>query len=371
MKAFSALQEQRNSTYGQLAQQVGLLPIKITPFYQKKIDAELAALGHEGGPLHQLVYPSAARLELQTGHEVADWVDDRANMPLGQGAGIIHKYPDRILFTPTSHCAAHCLYCFRQDVLAQEKEESVSGVDAKLDSLVRYIATMPLVREVILSGGDPLMLATPALENILQRLDAMAQVETIRIHTRVPIFAPQILKDHKIALLAKYKVRFVIHAVHPYEICDEVSGLLHTLHAAGVRLYNQFPLLRGTNDHPAVLGALLEKLDALHVQTISIFVPEPIYHSASTRIGYDRMLDIISVVRAQNPPWLASFRFCLDTPLGKVLPENLIGHENDHLIFAREGKAIRYPDFPAALDVAGDVGVMLWKKERSDAIKEG
>lgn len=352
------------SAYEELARRVGLLPVKITPFYQRKVDEEIAALGHAEGPLARLVYPTQERINLRAPGEVADWVDDRANMPKGAENIIIHKYPDRLLFTPTATCAAHCLYCFRQDVLAEQKETQDAALQEKCAQLERYLAQHPEIREVILSGGDPLTLSFGALEKIFETIAAVKTVETIRLHTRVPVFAPHALKqDEKIALLARHKVRMVIHAVHPYEICGEVEALLRRMHGAGLRLYNQFPLLRGTNDHKAVLAALLKRLDACHVQTISIFVPEPVAYSACYRMGYDRMLRLMDTVYAENPPWLTGFRFCLDTPLGKVRREHLVARdqEKNTLYFMRGAKRIAYPDLPAALDAPGDVQIMLWR----------
>lgn len=361
-------QAERNAAYAGLAAAHGLLPVKVTPFYQQKIAAEQAALGHEGGPLHRVMYPTAERLQLHAPHEVADWVADRRNMPGGGKNTLIQKYPDRVLFTPTAICAAHCLYCFRQDLLAEQKQESDAGLEAKLATLITHLHANPQTSEVLLSGGDPLMLAYPALELILQRIAAVKTIRSIRINSRAAIFAPSILQDDKkLALFAKTGVRFVFHIIHPYEICEEVAALLVRMHRHGIRLYNQFPLLRHTNDHAEVLLALLHKLEQHHVRTYSIFVPEPIPFSATYRLRYDRMCGIIDAVQRVAPPWLTGFRFCLDSPVGKVRREQLVGRDAaaDTLLFDYHGEKISYPDFPAHMDNPGDVKTMLWQSENA------
>jgi L-lysine 2,3-aminomutase len=154
------------SAYQRIAAREGLLPVKVTPFYQKKVDEEVAALGGTHGPLYRAVYPVEERVSLHAPDEVQDWVGDRANMA-EEGAGfVIQKYEDRVLFLPTSLCAAHCLYCFRQDVLSENKTKE-ADLDEKLAVLVRHLRKHPKTTEVILSGGDPLM---PALRFLRRRL---------------------------------------------------------------------------------------------------------------------------------------------------------------------------------------------------------
>jgi lysine 2,3-aminomutase len=356
-------QDDRNAAYQQLAKAVGLLPIKVTPFYQKKVDEEVAVLGHCQGPLHNVVYPAPERLLARTKIEIKDWVGDHTHMPdEGQGA-FLHKYPDRVLFMVTPHCAAHCLYCFRQDTLVEQKEGALT-LDRKIAALVRYVEAHPGVREVILSGGDPLTLPFAELEKILHALSRISTVEIIRIHSRAPIFAPHVLKDDaKIKLLAQHHVRFIFHVVHPYEVCADVADVFARMHAAGIALYNQFPLLRKINDHADVLTQLLRTLDQHHVRTISIFVPEPVPYSSAYRMRYERMCALIDEVQQQSPPWLAAFRFCLDTPLGKMRREHLILRERDadKLVFTYEGEKITYPDFPESLDEPGKRDTLLWK----------
>lgn len=367
-RQFIDTQEDRNTAYAALAKTHGLLSVKVTPFYQRKIDEEVAALGHYEGPLARTVYPSAERLTLRAPGEVADWVDDRSNMEDDAKDIFIQKYPDRVLFTPTSTCAAHCLYCFRQDVLSQQKTAPRPSIEQQCDVLIKHLKAHPEVYEVILSGGDPLTLSYAELQTIFEKIATVKTVTDVRIHTRVPIFSPAALKnDDKLMLFAKHNVRMILHSVHPYEICDEVAALLERMHGHGIRLYNHFPMLRHVNDHADVLLELMQKLEAHHVKTLSIYVPEPINFSATYRISYDRMCAIIDEVNVRASAWLNSFRFCLDSPFGKVRRENLKMRDrlSQRLVFMREGQRIDYPDFPASMDNPGDIKTMLWKMKKA------
>ncbi|MBH0239528.1 radical SAM protein [Methylobrevis albus] len=353
-----------DARFADLARAERLLPLKVTAFYQAKIDEEVAALGHTEGPLHRTAHPTRERFAVHAGHEVADWVDDRSNMRVTGSDAIIHKYPDRVLFMPTSLCAGHCQYCFRQDVLTEQHEAGRTRVAEELGRLVAYLGTVPEVREVILSGGDPLTLPLRDLKLILETLRALPRRPAIRIHTRALAFAPRTFADPaKLDLLAAADVRLVFHFVHPYEICDAVRGVLRELRRRDVRLYNHFPLLRGVNDHAAVIARLVEDLDDARVRTLSVYVPEPIRYSAPYRMPLDRVFAIQDALTTGWPGWANAIRFTLDSPVGKVRREHIVARDRaaGTVTFRREGQSIVYPDFPAMLDVAGDPATMLWR----------
>ncbi len=169
----AAEQATLNAAYGRLARAAHLLPIKVTAFYRAKLEEELAALGHTDGPLHRIVYPSAERMAVRAPGEVKDFVDDRSNMAPGGRRAIVQKYADRVLFLATPVCAAHCQYCFRQDVLTQMHGEDPVDLDEKLEALAEHVGRDPAITEVILSGGDPLTLSAAARERVLARLRAL------------------------------------------------------------------------------------------------------------------------------------------------------------------------------------------------------
>lgn len=354
-------QADRSRRYVELARARRFLPEKISPFYRRKLEEEFEALGSFEGPLARGALASEDRLTLSAPHEIADWVDDRSNTPEGGEDATIRKYADRVLFTPTSICAGHCLYCFRQDILAERHEREDYAFDARLARLEALLDAEPALREVVISGGDPLTLPAAALRRVLEAVTARPGLRAPRVHSRAPIFAPQSVTAAKAAALGAARARLVLHVVHPYEICGEVETGLRRLQAEGVRLYNQFPLLRGVNDHPEVLARIVEKLDDLGVRTLSVFVPEPIHGSAAYRVSLARIETIWREFRQTNPSWISAIRLALDSPLGKAQLEDLLRREGDWAIFRRLQGEIRYPDFPAELDLPGSLETLLWK----------
>jgi hypothetical protein len=129
----------------------------------------------------------------------------------------------------------------------------------------------------------------------------------------------------------------------------------------GVRIYSQFPLLRGINDNPLVLEKLLLLMDELHIRPLSIFIAYPISYGASFRVGFKRIIKIIDDINWNAPSWINSIRFALDTTIGKVRRENIIKWENNYITFSRDNNYVIYHDIPDNIDIAGDINRMLWK----------
>lgn len=361
---FPLIQLAINQSFELIAKEEGLLPIKVTAFYKKKIDAEILALGHTEGPLHRAVYPTKERLSLRAPNEVKDFVDDRANSQAPASSHfIIKKYKERLLFMPTSECVGNCQYCFRTDVLS-ENSTIESDLNFQVLTLVKFLNDNPEVTEVILSGGDPLVLPFAKLALIIESIKTQTKVESIRIHTRSIVYGPNSFTEEKIQLLAKYNVRIVFHIIHPYEICDVVAKKIKELRMAGLRLYNQFPLLRNTNDHSDVLLALLKALDEHGVRNLSIFIPDPINYSAAFRVRLSRVFSIIDELNWKSPSWINSTRILFDSQHGKARREDLhhIDVETDIAYFKRQDKQIQFPDFPSHLDIPGRIDTMLWKQ---------
>lgn len=359
-----AEQRRLDARYDALAAAERLLPIKVPAFFAAKVEAEVAALGHTEGPLHRMVRPPRERFADHAAGEVPDWVDDRSNMPVAGSRAIVHKYPDRVLFMPTSVCAGHCQYCFRQDVLADAHADGRVKLEREFTALVDYLRSRPEVSEVVLSGGDPMTLPLRELETILLGLRALPQLRSIRIHTRALAFLPKIFADPvKLDLLAAADARLVFHFAHPYEVCDDVRAVLSALSARNLRLYNHFPLLRGVNDHVAVLARLIETLDDGRVRTLSVYMPEPIRFSAPYRVSLDRFFALQRELVETTPGWINAVRFTLDSPIGKVRRAHIVARDRaaGTVTFERAGKRFVYPDFPAEMDVPGARELLLWK----------
>lgn len=351
--------------YAALAKAERLLPQRVTPHYERLVAEEVTALGRCDGPLYRVAYPTEERLALRVPGEVPDFVSDRANMPPGYEDVIIRKYRSRLLFLGTDKCAGHCMYCFRQDVLSDQHGRAGPDHATRVATLVAYLQQHPEVDEVIFSGGDPLSLSATAMGEALEQITAHTQVRAFRVHTRNAAFAPAVFSERLCAILGAFRVRVVLHVVHPYEITSEARTAIARLRAAGARCYSQFPVLRGINDHPRVLRLLLGMLDDLEVRPISLFVPDPIQYSAAFRLSLARLWSIVDELNWTAPAWINSVRLVLDTPIGKVRREDIEAWDRDRglVTFVREGHRVQYVDFPAELDVPGDVETMLWRRD--------
>jgi len=345
------------------AKVLNILPIKVTSHYEKLVQEEYATLGHTGGPLYRVVYPTSDRLEIRAPHEVPDFVEDRTNMPPGLSKVLIHKYRRRALFMVTDKCAGHCMYCFRQDVLTDSHGNKLPALEERLDNVVDYLAEHPQISELILSGGDPLNVPFRHLKGLFDRLVEETEVTDIRIHSRNLVFAPKVVTDKVAELLGQHQARVYIHVVHPYEIGEEMVTVIKRLQNAGVRTYSQFPILRGINDHVKVLEKLLRRLDDLRANPINVFIPDPISYSATFRIPMDRLLGLMDQLYWTTSSWTNGVRLVLDTPIGKVRREDIASWDREmgQIIFQREGKDVIYHDFPEALDEPSQLETLLWK----------
>jgi KamA family protein len=349
--------------YERLRRDKHLLPVKLTGHYAKLLKEEQTALGDSSGPLYRAMMPTSDKVVLSAPGENPDFVSDRQQIPLGSSGHFLHKYKDRVLFLPTHRCLAHCMYCFRQDLLEEEKSKEKMNHEHQLSELIDYLGHHLEVREVILSGGDPLMLPPQTLGHIFERLSQVQHIKQFRIHTRAPLFHPKALSSKHLDILIHFNVRIVLHCIHPYELNPELCENLKKAHQLSARLYNHFPLLRGVNDHPTVLVKLLENLDELGVRPLSIYFPEPVLHSAVYRISFKRIQYIVQQVQQNSPSWIHGLRFCQDTPHGKLQLHELdhIDEKNGIVHYLRDGKIIEVPDFPESLDQAGSLEKLLWK----------
>jgi lysine 2,3-aminomutase len=232
-----------------------------------------------------------------------------------------------------------------------------------VDDLIAYVAANPEIEEVILSGGDPLSAPRSALQHVLRRLREETHVEHLRVHSRNLVFAPHMLTEEHCEIFAQWRVRFVAHIVHPYELVEQLRGALARLQSFGVRCYAQFPILRGVNDHMLVLKRLLMDLDEENIRPVGMFVPDPISYSASFRLRLSRIFTIVDELNASTAAWVNSVRLIIDTPIGKVRRENIVDWDSatGWITFERAGQRIRYRDLPVGVDVPGDIETLLWR----------
>jgi lysine 2,3-aminomutase len=227
------------------------------------LTADMAALidpANPADPIAAQFVPSEAELEIANG-ERADPIGDQRWTPI---PGIVHRYPDRALLKPTVLCPVYCRFCFRREVVG--KRPAMLDRSA-LERAFDYIRQRPEIWEVIVTGGDPFVLAPRRLANIVRTLGEIPHVAVIRFHTRVPVVDPRRVKPLLVqALAAEKAVYVVVHANHPRELTPQAKEALTRLSRAGIPLLSQTVLLRGVNDDAAVLEALFRGLVAMRVK---------------------------------------------------------------------------------------------------------
>jgi lysine 2,3-aminomutase len=209
--------------------------------------------GSSDDPVAAQFVPTLAELKI-TPEELADPIGDQQHSPV---RGIIHRYPDRVLLTPTHVCPVYCRFCFRRESVGQQQNLS----DADLDSAFDYIESNSAIWEVILSGGDPLILSPRRIDKLLRRLRQIEHVKIIRIHTRVPVVSPEKITPELVASLRRANPLYVvIHTNHAQEFSPEARTACAALADAGIPLLSQTVLLKGINDSAATLGQLMRLL---------------------------------------------------------------------------------------------------------------
>ena len=216
--------------------------------------AVAALIAEHGAPLARQYLPELAELTTAP-HELDDPTADAPFTPL---KGVVHRYPDRALLKPLLACPVYCRFCFRREAVGPD-----GGLlsEAELEAALDWFGRTPAVREVILTGGDPLMLSPRRLAHILMRLAAIPHIETFRIHTRVPVADPQRISPEMLAALTQDRPLYLcVHANHAAEFSAGAAHALRGLHGAGVVLLGQSVLLRGVNDSEAALEALFRAM---------------------------------------------------------------------------------------------------------------
>ncbi len=238
--------------------------------YAVAVPAALAALiRHPDDPIGRQVLPHPDEL-VTAAHERADPIGDDALSPV---PGIVHRYPDRALLKPLLACPLYCRFCFRREHVGPDG--GLLGAEA-LERAYGWIAAHPAIGEVILTGGDPLMLSPRRLGDIVRRLSAIPHVETIRVHTRMPVADPERITPALVAALETERAMWVVaHVNHASELTPAAVASLRRIQAAAIPVLSQSVLLRGVNDTEAALEALLRALVRARVRPYYLHQLDP------------------------------------------------------------------------------------------------
>lgn len=323
---------------GAMQAHAGSLPVGITPYY-----ASLMSLSDADEPLRRTHIPVVAEY-LATAGEAAD--------PLGEDGdtvvpGLVHRYPDRVLFLVMPFCSTYCRYCTRSRMVGTAGEYRF-GI-SHWERAIAYIEAHPEIRDVLLSGGDPLTLATEKLDWLLKRLRAIPHVEFLRIGTKVPVVLPMRITRELTRMLKRYHPLWMsIHFTHPKELTAEVSEACARLADAGIPLGSQTVLLKGINNDVATLGQLFRELLVRRVRPYYLYQCDPIKGSSHFRTSVEEGLEIIGGLRGHTSGYAVP-TFVIDAPGGggkiPLIPNPIVGRDRQDLLLRNyTGAVFRYPD---------------------------
>ena len=317
--------------------------IALTPEIVERIEPREP--GDPADPIAAQFVPSVAELEHDP-RERADPIGDRRHSPV---PGVVHRYPDRVLLTPVHVCPVYCRFCFRREVVGPKAGSQVGLSPAELDAALAYIRAHEEIWEVILTGGDPLILAPRRLAAIVAALDAIEHVRVIRLHTRVPVVDPRRIRAELVAALAAATpVYVVVHVNHPRELGEAAARACARLVDAGHPMLAQTVLLRGINDDPAVLEALLRRLVELRVKPYYLHHGDLARGTGHFRTSLETGQAIMRTLRGRLSG-LAQPTYVLDIPggHGKVpIGPAYLGEPDEHgvrLVEDPAGARHRYP----------------------------
>jgi len=313
-------------------------PMKVSRYYFNLIE-------EVEDPIWKQCIPSP--LELLDPYGSEDPLNEEGDSPV---PGLVHRYPDRVLMCVSNTCATFCRFCTRKRKVGKP---FVNLSEAILLEQIRYIRSNPVIRDVLLSGGDPLMLPDEKIEFLLGKLRSIPHVEIIRIGSRVPCTLPQRITPKLCDMLRRYHPVYVnVHFNHPREITDESGRACGLLADAGVPLGNQSVLLKGVNDEPEVMKSLVQKLLKIRVRPYYLFQMDLVKGTYHFRTRVETGIRIIESITGYTSG-LGVPRYVIDAPGGggKIpIPSNyVLSIDDDQVVLKNyQGRVFIYPQIPAA-----------------------
>lgn len=313
------------------------LALGITPHFFNLIDRE-----DPDCPIRRQVVPRIEESNTAP-DELQDPCGEDSNMPV---PGLVHRYPDRVLLLVTDRCASYCRYCTRSRVVSGAGEQELT---MDMEGAFAYLERHPEVRDVLLSGGDPLLLSDSKLDAILTRLRQIPTIEFIRIGTRIPIFLPQRITTDLLNVLKKHHPLWMsVHSNHPKELTQEVRMALGRLADAGIPLGNQSVLLKGVNDRVDTLKSLFHKLLLCRVRPYYLYQCDLISGSAHLRTTIREGQEIMEQLRGHTTGYAVP-TYVVDGPGGggkiPIGPNYIVGMADNRVILKNyKGDVYEYPE---------------------------
>lgn len=314
-----------------------LLAVGITPYYMSLLDPEDA-----DQPLRRTVVPRADEF-LRSPGEADDPLGEDGHSPV---PGLVHRYPDRVLLLALDFCSTYCRYCTRSRVVGNGE---VTTSKARFERIFEYLRNTPQVRDVLISGGDPLAMGEEKLDWLLGNLRAIPSIEFVRIGTKMPAVLPQRIIPQLCRVLKRHSpIWMSLHFLHEEECTPEAARACGRLADAGVPLGSQTVLLKGVNDSVEAMKSLFHKLLMMRVRPYYIYQCDPISGSAHFRTSVAKGLEIIEGLRGHTTGYAVP-QYVIDAPGGggkiPLQPNYLLGRDGDDVLLRNfEGKVYRYPD---------------------------
>jgi lysine 2,3-aminomutase len=323
------------------------LALAITPYFFNLIDRD-----DPNCPIRKQLIPRGGEAVVSE-EEMLDSLGEDEHSPV---PGLVHRYPDRVLFLVTDRCAAYCRYCTRSRLVSNAQDYNFHP---EFEQGLKYIETHPEIRDVLLSGGDPLLLSDKKLDNLLSRLRAIKHVEFIRIGSRIPVFLPQRITPELCEIFKKHgPIWMSIHTNHPKEATAELRAACERLSFAGVPLGNQSVLLKGINDDAEVMKALMHRLLRMRVRPYYIYQMDLITGGAHFKVDVRKGIEIIRALRGHTTGYAVP-QYVIDAPGGggkvPINPDYVEKITDSEVVFRNyEGQRFRYPLTNTPLPAVGE-----------------
>jgi len=307
----------------------------ITPYYASLMDRE-----DRRCPVRMQAVPTAEELFDDVG--IADPLEEGVNSPVDL---VIRVYPDRLAFCVGNRCATYCRHCLRKETMVGKADVDFS--DEKISKGIVYIREHPEIRDVLLTGGDPLLMPDDRIEDIIARIRAIPSVEVIRIGSRTPCTLPQRITPELCRMLEKYHPLYLnTQFNHPKEITPEAEQACARLASAGIPLANQSVLLRGINDDPVTMKTLCRELMRIRVRPYYVYQCQTLKGTRHFRTPIECGIEIMRSLQGYTSG-LAVPKYVLDTPYGKIpiAPSYVVGRDEDYMVLrSYDGKIWREPN---------------------------
>ncbi len=340
----------------------GLFRVGTTPYYFSLVDR-----AHPGCPIRRQIVPTAAEGDIAPA-ELVDPLGEETHRPT---PAVVHKYPDRVLLLAIDRCAIYCRHCNRRRLVGGDAPPTRDELEAGFE----YIARARRVRDVLISGGDPLLLSTSRLDYILGRLRAIPHVETIRVGTRVPVVLPMRIDDELVAMLRRHHPFFVnTHFNHAKEITPEARAACERLVDAGIPVGNQAVLMRGINSSVRALRRLFRECVKMRVRPYYLFQGDTVVGTDHLRTPVETAIELMDGLRG----WMSGMavpHLVIDAPGGggkiPIGPRYVLETRPDAVVLRNyRGERVEYPQ-PRQRDCAVPYDEVFFAGEPEDDDREG